>query len=52
MGRRSYRLGVLATFCAPQFRQQENQTLALDPELWDEIPQKLKERLGCGSPLL
>ena len=40
------RLGVLATFCAPQFRQQENQTLALDPELWDELPQKLKERLG------
>jgi len=42
----SARLGILVTFCAPQFRQQENQTLALDPELWDEIPQKLKERLG------
>lgn len=40
------RLGVLVTFCAPQFRQQENQTLALDPDLWDELPQKLKERLG------
>ena len=25
------RLGALATFCCPQFRQQENQTLGLDP---------------------
>ncbi|XOV86781.1 MAG: phytanoyl-CoA dioxygenase family protein [Pseudomonadota bacterium] len=40
------RLGVLVTFCAPQFRQQENQTLALDPALWDKIPGKLKARLG------
>ena len=24
------RLGVLATFCAPQFTQQENQSLGLD----------------------
>ncbi len=40
------RLGILVTFCAPQFRQQENQTLAFDPALWDEVPEKLKERLG------
>ncbi|MBS03343.1 MAG: hypothetical protein CMQ24_11640 [Gammaproteobacteria bacterium] len=40
------RLGVLGTFCSPQFRQQENQTLALDPELWDTISDKLKARLG------
>ncbi|MEZ5558206.1 MAG: phytanoyl-CoA dioxygenase family protein [Pseudomonadales bacterium] len=40
------RLGVLATFCAPQFRQQENQTLGIDPDLWDLLPEKLKARLG------
>ncbi len=40
------RLGVLATFCAPQFRQQENQTIGLDRALWDELPEKLKDRLG------
>ena len=40
------RLGVLGTFCSPQFRQQENQTLALDPKLWDSISDKLKARLG------
>jgi hypothetical protein len=40
------RLGVLATFCAPQFRQQENQTIGLDPALWDKIDDKLKARLG------
>ena len=28
------RLGVLATFCAPQFRQQENLTIGLDRALW------------------
>jgi ectoine hydroxylase-related dioxygenase (phytanoyl-CoA dioxygenase family) len=40
------RLGVLATFCAPQFRQQENQILGLDPNLWPTLSDKLKERLG------
>jgi ectoine hydroxylase-related dioxygenase (phytanoyl-CoA dioxygenase family) len=42
----SDRLGVLGTFCCPQFRQQENQTLALDPALWDTLSQKMKARLG------
>lgn len=40
------RLGVLATFCAPQFRQQENQTLGLDRALWNTMSDKLKARLG------
>ncbi len=40
------RLGVLTTFCAPQFRQQENQVLGLDPRLWPQLSDKLKERLG------
>ena len=40
------RLGVLATFCAPQFRQQENQTLGIDPDLWETFDDKLKARLG------
>jgi ectoine hydroxylase-related dioxygenase (phytanoyl-CoA dioxygenase family) len=40
------RIGILATFCAPQFRQQENMTLALDKSLWQTLPQKLKDRLG------
>ena len=40
------RIGILSTFCAPQFRQQENMMLGLDRELWDEIPEQLKARLG------
>jgi ectoine hydroxylase-related dioxygenase (phytanoyl-CoA dioxygenase family) len=40
------RLGVLATYCAPQFRQQENQTIGIDPELFETLSTKLKERLG------
>jgi ectoine hydroxylase-related dioxygenase (phytanoyl-CoA dioxygenase family) len=40
------RVGVLATFCAPQFRQQENQTLGLDRKLWPKLSPKLKMRLG------
>ena len=40
------RLGVLATFCAPQFRQQENQTLGLDRALWPKLSDKLRNRLG------
>ena len=42
----SDRLGVLTTFCSPQFRQQENQTLGLDRDLWDQCSEKLKTRLG------
>jgi ectoine hydroxylase-related dioxygenase (phytanoyl-CoA dioxygenase family) len=42
----SDRLGVLTTFCSPQFRQQENQTLGLDRDLWDKCSEKLKARLG------
>ena len=42
----SDRLGVLTTFCSPQFRQQENQTLGLDRDLWDKCSDKLKSRLG------
>jgi ectoine hydroxylase-related dioxygenase (phytanoyl-CoA dioxygenase family) len=40
------RFGLLATFCGPQFRPQENQTLGLDPALWPELDEKLKFRLG------
>jgi ectoine hydroxylase-related dioxygenase (phytanoyl-CoA dioxygenase family) len=40
------RIGILSTFCAPQFRQQENMTLALNKSLWPQIPEKLKARLG------
>ena len=40
------RLGVLTTFCAPQFRQQENQTIGLDRKLWDSCSKKLRSRLG------
>jgi ectoine hydroxylase-related dioxygenase (phytanoyl-CoA dioxygenase family) len=40
------RLAVLSTFCAPQFRQQENQTLGIDRALWDNLSEKLKARLG------
>ncbi|HEX7645158.1 MAG TPA: phytanoyl-CoA dioxygenase family protein [Burkholderiaceae bacterium] len=40
------RIGILSTFCAPQFRQQENIILGLDKALWQEIPEKLKARLG------
>ena len=42
----SDRVGVLTTFCSPQFRQQENQTLGLDRDLWDKCSEKLKTRLG------
>lgn len=40
------RLAVLATYCAPQFRQQENLTLGLDRKLWPQLSTKLKARLG------
>ena len=42
----SDRLGILTTFCSPQFRQQENQTLGLDRDLWESCSEKLKSRLG------
>lgn len=37
---------ALGTFFAPQFRQQENQVHGLDRELWPELSDKMKERLG------
>ncbi len=40
------RIGVLATFCGPQFRPQENYTLGLDPGLIDTVPEALLDRLG------
>ncbi len=40
------RLGLLTTFCGPQFRAQENQTLGIDPALWDELDDRLRYRLG------
>jgi ectoine hydroxylase-related dioxygenase (phytanoyl-CoA dioxygenase family) len=40
------RIGVLATYCAPQFRQQENVMLGLDPAIWHHMPDNLKARLG------
>lgn len=40
------RLGVLGTFCAPQFRQQENQVHGLNRDLWPELSDKFKARLG------
>ncbi len=40
------RIGILSTFCAPQFRQQENMMLGLDRGLWDEMSDSLKARLG------
>lgn len=40
------RIGILSTFCAPQFRQQENMMLGLDRELWEEMPERLRARLG------
>lgn len=40
------RIGLLATFCAPQYRQQENMTLGLDRELWSTMSDDLKRRLG------
>lgn len=40
------RLGVLATYCGPQFRAQENYTLGLAPEVRREAPPELLELLG------
>ena len=43
---RTERLGVLATFCGPQFRAQENQTLGVDRALLEDASPKLLQRLG------
>lgn len=43
------RLGVIATFCAPQFRQQENYTVGLDRALWPKLNEKLLMRLGFAN---
>ncbi len=40
------RLGILATFCGPQFRPQENYTLGLDPELLEDASTEMLDRLG------
>ena len=43
------RLGVLATFCAPQFRTQENHTLGTDPAVLAEASDELLARLGFAT---
>ena len=40
------RLGIFATYCAPQFRAQENSTLATDPEVFETLSDKVKALLG------
>jgi ectoine hydroxylase-related dioxygenase (phytanoyl-CoA dioxygenase family) len=40
------RLGLLATFCGPQYRTQENYTLGILPEVFDQCSDELKRRLG------
>ena len=40
------RLGLLATYCGPQFRTQENYTLGLDPSVYAEASPELLARLG------
>ena len=40
------RIGLIACYCAPQFRQQENQTLGVDRELWETLSPELRARLG------
>ena len=40
------RLGLLATYCAPQFRTQENYTLGIDPAVVAEASPELLARLG------
>lgn len=42
------RIGILSTFCGPQFRQQENPFLGLRPDRaqWENMSEKLKARLG------
>ena len=40
------RLGLLATYCAPQFRAQENYTLGVDPAVVEQASPELLSRLG------
>ena len=40
------RLGLLATYCAPQFRAQENYTLGVDPVVVEQASPELLSRLG------
>ena len=40
------RLGILATYCGPQFRTQENYTLGIAPEVRDRASPELLARLG------
>ena len=40
------RLGLLATYCAPQFRTQENYTLGVDPAVVEQASPELLSRLG------
>ena len=40
------RMGLLNTYCGPQFRPQENYTLGLLPEVLAEAPLRLKELVG------
>ena len=42
------RLGLLATFCGPQFRTQENYTLGILPEVYEQCSPELLRRLGFG----
>ena len=40
------RLGLLATYCGPQFRPQENYTLGIDPAVYAKASPELLARLG------
>ena len=40
------RMGLLNTYCGPQFRPQENYTVGLLPEVLAEAPLRLKELVG------
>ena len=42
------RLGLLATFCGPQFRTQENYTLGILPEVYEQCSDELLKRIGFG----
>ncbi len=44
----SPRLGLLSTYCGPQFRPQENFTIGLDPKVRDEASSELLAILGFG----
>ena len=43
---REPRMGLLNTYCGPQFRPQENYTLGLLPEVFAAAPLRLKELVG------